>query len=254
LFSECHCHLRSPSEDVIRQTIEEAEKLEVELVLDAGIDTASSELAIQNASRYSIVRACVGIHPWNADQYSQETLKKLKTLASKAEVVAISEIGLDYVGRRNRAGTYINEYVDKSIQQTAFRGQLRLAKELQLPVIIHDRTPTQEVLDILREEGNAKTGAVIHGFSKDYTYAKKCIDMGIYLSIGLRPIATTGNQNLIEAIRQIPLAWLLTETDTSNPEGVLTVAEKVAELKSISRDEVGRATTQNLRRLTRRRQ
>ena len=251
MFSECHCHLGSQSEKTIRQTIEKADGFEVKLVLDAGIDTASSKLAIQNASRYSIVKACVGIHPWNADQYNQETLKELKTLASKADVVAISEIGLDYVGRRNRAGTYVNEYVDKSIQQTAFRGQLQLAKELQLPVIVHDRTPAQEVLDILREEENVKTGAVIHGFSKDYAYAKKCIGMGIYLSIGLRPIAATDNQNLIEAIRQIPLTWLLTETDTSNPEGVLTVAEKVAQLKSMSRDEVGRVTTQNLRRIIR---
>ena len=252
MFSECHCHLRGPSEDIVRLTIEKVQKLEIELVLDAGIDTASSELAIQNANRYSNVKACVGIHPWNADQYSQDILKKLRALVSKAKVVAVSEIGLDYVGRRTQTGTYVNEYVEKSIQQTAFRGQLRLAKELQLPVIVHDRTPTEEVLDILREEGNAKTGAVIHGFSKDYAYAEKCIDMGIYLSIGLRPLATTGNENLIEAIRQIPLTLLLTETDTSNPEGVLTVAQKVAQLKNTTKEEVGRVTTENLRRLTRR--
>ena len=167
MFSECHCHLRSPSENATQQTIREAEKRGVELVLDAGIDIASSELAIQNASTYPIVKACVGIHPWNSDQYSGETLDSLRTLASKAHVVAISEIGLDYVGRRDRTGTYVNDYADKSIQQNSFRGQLRLAKELQLPVVVHDRTSTQEVLDILHEEGNAETGAVIHGFSKE---------------------------------------------------------------------------------------
>ena len=254
MFSECHCHLRSPSENATQQTIREAEKRGVELVLDAGIDIASSELAIQNASTYPIVKACVGIHPWNSDQYSGETLDSLRTLASKAHVVAISEIGLDYVGRRDRTGTYVNDYADKSIQQNSFRGQLRLAKELQLPVVVHDRTSTQEVLDILHEEGNAETGAVIHGFSKDYAYARRCMDMDIYLSVGLRQIVATGNEILREAVKQIPLTWLLTETDTSDPGGVLTVAERVAELKRTSVDEVGRVTTQNLRRIIRKRQ
>ncbi len=109
-------------------------------------------------------------------------------------------------------------------------------------------------MDILYDEANAETGAAIHGFSKDYVYARRCMDMGIYLSIGIRPIAATGNETLQDAVKQIPLSCLLTETDTSDPAGVLTVAEKVAELKRTSVDEVGRVTTQNLRSLIRKRQ
>ncbi len=104
-------------------------------------------------------------------------------------------------------------------------------------------------MDILHKEGNAKTGTAIHGFSEDHTYAKRCIDMGIYLSIGIRPIAAPENEALLNTIRHTPLEWLLTETDTADPTGALTVAEKVAELKGTSTSEIGQATTQNLRKL-----
>jgi TatD DNase family protein len=247
LFSESHCHLRSPIDDAIEQ----AKKVGVELVLNAGIDLTSSELAIQFARKYPIVRACAGIHPWNADQYSEQALHKLKEIATDAMVIAISEIGLDYTGRRTPEGQRVNEYIDKRIQRTVFREQLKLAKELNLPVLVHDRTPEYEVLDILEEVGNAKVGAVIHGFSRDLAYAKRCIDMGIYLSIGLRDITSLENATLKEAIKQIPLTLMLTETDSGNPEGVLTVANKIAELKNLSMDDVGRTATQNLKKLIR---
>lgn len=246
MFSETHCHLRSISDDAIRQV----ERLGVELVLNAGIDLASSEQAILSSGKYRIVKACVGIHPWNADLYDGDARRRLKELAARAGVVAISEIGLDYVGRRNREGEYANEYIDKRIQETAFREQLRLARELGLPVIVHDRTPSQEVLEFLEEEGNGKIGAVIHGFSKDLACAKKCVDMNIYISIGLRAITVVENEGLKEVVKQMPLECLLTETDSGSPEGVLTVAEKIAELKGLTKDAIGRVTTQNLRKLT----
>lgn len=246
MFSESHCHLRDLSDDAI----ERAEKAGVELVLTAGIDLASSERAVLTARKYRIVKACVGIHPWNADQYSEEALHRSKELAADEEVIAISEIGLDYVGRRNSEGRYVNEYVDKRIQRTAFREQLRMARELGLPVLVHDRTPDQEVLDILEDDGNAEVGAAIHGFSKDPVYAERCVDMGVYLSIGSRAISAPENEALRAAVRETPLEWLLTETDSGSPEGVLTVAEKIAELKGLTRDVVGQAATRNLKKLT----
>lgn len=245
LFSETHCHLRDSSD----QAIDQAEKVGVELVLNAGIDVASSEEAVVAAGKYRIVKGCVGIHPWNADQYTKSARNKLKELAAQKGVVAISEIGLDYVGRRTPDGKVVTEYVEKWIQRDAFHEQLKLAKTLRLPVIVHDRTPDQEVLDILEEMGNAEIGVAIHGFSKDVAYAKRCVDMRIYLSIGLRDILAE-NAAMKEAIRQTPMEWLLTETDSPNPAGVVTVAEKIAELKGVTLDEVGKAATHNLRRLT----
>lgn len=220
-------------------------------MLNAGTDPESSKLAIQNARAHLIIKACVGLHPWNAGRYSDEVLESLMELVRHPEVVAVSEIGLDYVGRRDSEGKFVNEFADKEIQRNAFREQLRIAKKSGLPVIVHDRTPEQEVLDILEEEKSLATGVAIHGFSKDSTYAKRCVDMGVYLSIGLRAISSQDNEAFKETVKQIPLSSLLTETDSQNPEGVLTVAKKIAELKGPSTEQVGLTTTQNLRRLIR---
>ncbi len=245
MFSDCHCHLR----DITDEDIKRAEEKGFKILLTAGIDLKSSEQAIKTATKYRIIKACVGIHPWYADQYNGEARRRIKELAADSEVVAISEIGLDYVGRRNSEGKYVTEYVDPEIQRMAFREQIKVAKESGLSVLVHDRTPDYEVLDILEEEGIAGVGAAIHGFSKDPHYADRCVGMGIYLSIGLRPISEAENEALMQAIRQTPIEWLLTETDSGNPEGVLTVAEKIAELKGLDRDIVGKTTTQNLKRL-----
>lgn len=218
-------------------------------MLNAGGDPESSKLAIQNAREHVVIKACVGLHPWNAGRYSDQVLGMLKELVQHPEVVAISEIGLDYVGRMNSEGKFVNEFADKEMQRNAFREQLRIARNSSLPVILHDRTPDQEVLDIVEGEGNLTTGVAIHGFSKDSVYAKRCVDMGIYLSIGLRAILSQDNAALKETVKQIPLPWLLTETDSQNPEGVLTVAKRIAELKGLSADVVGVTTTQNLRKL-----
>ena len=250
MFSESHCHLRRLNDNELEQTIENAEKASIELILTAGTSLTTSKKEIQNARKYPILKACIGIHPWNADLYSEKALSTLKELAVDEDVVAVSEIGLDYKGRRTPEGERVSKYIDKRIQLTAFRGQLRLAKDLDLPVFVHDRTANQELLDILEEEENAEIGAVIHGFTKDSIYAKRCVDMGIYLSIGLRGISAAENEALIIAIKQTPIEFLLTETDSSSPSGVITVIEKIAELKGLTRGNVSKTTTQNLRKLT----
>jgi len=246
MYSESHCHLRSIGEEAVSK----AEIAGVKLVLTAGIDVLSSEEAVKTAGRFRIVKGCVGIHPWRADTYSDVALKLLGELAKDPEVVAISEIGLDYVGRRTPEGEFTEEYVDPEVQKNAMRGQIGLAKELGLPVLVHDRTPGEEVLDILDAEGIIEVGAAIHGFSKGPEYARRCVEMGVYLSIGKRSIEA-GNEDLMEAIRQTPLEWLLTETDSGDPTGVIVVAEKIAELKGITTEQAGKAATDNLKRLIR---
>ena len=244
LYSESHCHLRSFTDEGVA----DAKKAGVELALTAGIDMASSEEAVETAGKFDIVKGCVGIHPWYADEYSPENLGKLRELAKRDEVVAISEIGLDFVGRMTRQWERTDEYIDPDIQREALRAQIGLAKELGLPVLVHDRAPGQEVLDILEEEGIVGVGAAIHGFTKGPEYAKRAVEMGVYLSIG-RALQRGENKDLEEAIRQTPVEWLLTETDSGDPTGVLTVAEKIGELKGLTRDEVGLAATKNLKKL-----
>ena len=246
MYSESHCHLRSIGEEAVSK----AEKAGVKLVLTAGIDILSSEEAVKTAGKFRIVKGCVGIHPWRADTYSDVALNLLGELAKDPEVVAISYIGLDYLGRRTPEWEFTEEYVDPEDQKNAMRGQIGLAKELGLPVLVHDRTPGEEVLDILDEEEIIEVGAAIHGFSKGPEYARRCVEMGVYLSIGKRSIEA-GNEDLIEAIRQTPLEWLLTETDSGDPTGVIVVAEKIAELKGITTGQAGKAATDNLKRLIR---
>jgi len=246
MYSESHCHLRSIGEEAVSK----AEKAGVELVLTAGIDVPSSEEAVKTAGKFRIVKGCVGIHPWRADTYSDVALNLLGELARDPEVVAISEIGLDYMGRRTPEWEFTEEYVDPEVQKNAMRGQIGLAKELRLPVLVHDRTPGEEVLDILDEESIIEVGAAIHGFSKGPEFARRCVEMGVYLSIGKRSIEA-GNEDLMEAIRQTPLEWLLTETDSGDPTGVIVVAEKIAELKGITTEQAGKTATNNLKRLIR---
>jgi len=284
MFSETHFHLRHLPYDFVGPTIKTAEKAGVELALDTGVDVDSSEQEIITARRYDILKASIGIHPWNADLCTEKAIQRLKELSANEEVVAFSEIGLDYRSRRERETARSGaEPLDKQIQRNAFRELLRAAKELKLPVIIHDNTPDQEVLDILKEEGNAQIGAIIHGFNKDPAYAKRCVEMGIFISIGLgilesgSPINTSiqpmrvtipwlgiepqqrapsperekQRTNLIEVIKQTDMKWILTETDRQNPAGVLIVAKKIAEIKDLTTDKVGRMTTQNLKKLLR---
>jgi len=270
LYSDAHCHFRHLPYDAVKPTIKRIEDAGVELALVASVDVGSSEQEVSTAERFGILKACVGIHPWNADLCNKSAIRKLKELAANENVVAISEIGLDYFSRRNREkNKFENIYIDKDIQRTAFREQLRLAKELELPVIVHDRVPDQEVLDMLEAEGNAKTGAVIHGFDKDSAYARRCVELGIYMSIGfgkLMPefLATTPihqrpmikvvpekeRDALKEVIAQTDLKYLLTDSDRQG-DGVFAIVKKIAEIKGLTKEDVAYATTQNLRKLTR---
>ncbi|MCW4035699.1 MAG: TatD family hydrolase [Candidatus Bathyarchaeota archaeon] len=246
MFSESHSHIREVNEEAI----ERAKKAGVELVLTAGIDVASSEQALEVAGRFDVVKGCVGIHPWYADEYSPENLEKLQELAGMDEVVAISEIGLDFAGRMTRERVRSSEVIDPDIQRAAFRDQIGLAKEMGLPVLVHDRAHGEEVLDILEDTGMVEVGAAVHGFSKGPEYARRAVGMGIYLSIG-RNLLRGENEELAEAIRRTPMEWILTETDSGDPTGVLSVAEKIAELKGMTVDEVGLAATGNLKKLLR---
>jgi TatD DNase family protein len=244
MYSESHCHLRGASvESVLR-----AEEAGLELILAAGIDVESSAEAVSAANRHSSVKGCVGIHPWRADTFSPGALGDLRELSMDLEVAAISEIGLDFVGRRTAEWESTDEVVAPDIQRRSMRAQIALAIERGLPVLVHDRTPTEEVLDVLEETGVLDIGAAIHGFSKDPVYARRCVEMEVYLSIGKRTIEQ-GEKQFLEAVRQTPLEWLLTETDTGEPTGVISVAEMIAELKGVSKEEVGRVTTENLKRL-----
>jgi TatD DNase family protein len=244
MYSESHCHLG----DMTVNDLNQAEKLGFTLLLTSGIDLPSSEQAIITARRHKIAKACVGVHPWYADEYNPQVEIRFSELADNPECVAISEIGLDFIGRMTHEWIRDERFIDPKIQYEALDAQLGLARELSLPALVHDRAPKMDILEILERSGNTNVGLAIHGFSKDIDYARRCVDNGIYLSVGLRTIQN-GDPGFIKAVKETPIEYLLTETDSSKPEGVLTICKLVGHLKDISGEEVGKITTQNLMRL-----
>jgi len=252
MFVETHGHLVGVrGEQNLDEIIKRATEAGVVLTLTAGIDVPSSVQAVEVAKRYPSVKACLGIHPWYADEYNAEAHKKLMKLTEEKEVVAISEIGLDFFGRMDHNWQFSTKYIDEEIQRKAFRGQLRLARERGLPVIVHDRGKGFETLEILEEEGISRIGGAIHGFVGDFEHAKRCTNLGLHLSIADRALSRPENEKLRNAVRATPIEWLVTETDTGNPEGVVKSAERIAELKGLPLEIVGKATTSNLKRLLR---
>jgi len=244
MFSESHCHLGS----ITPEGIKKAEEIGFELLLDAGIDAQSCEAAVKISKKYTIVRACVGIHPWYADEYGDYARGLIRGLAAHPKVVAISEIGLDFIGRMTKEWVREERFIDMDIQRATLHAQLALAEDLALPVIVHDRTPGQEILDILENTGASKRGAAIHGFTKDTAYVERCEKLGVYLSLG-RSIVRDPSSEFLEAVKHIPLNLLLTETDGGNPENLLPVCDAIARIKGLTLDRVGAQATLNLKKL-----
>ena len=218
-------------------------------IVTIGADLPSSKAAVQLAERYRFIWAAVGVHPHEAKTVDATVLAQLKGLASSERVVAIGEIGLDYY----------RDLSPREDQRRAFREQLRLSFELDLPVVVHNREAGEDLLRILREERSVYRG-VIHSFLEGRDRAEAFLALGFHLGIG-GPITFPKNERLRNAVRAIPLVHLLLETDCpyltpvphrgkrNEPTYVRFVAEKVAELKDISAEDVMQKTTENARRL-----
>ena len=244
----------------------EIESSDVGYVVDIGFDLSSSALAVENAGRYGWCYAAVGVHPHDVKDVDDDLIPLLKGLAGKPKVVAIGEIGLDYY--RNLS--------PREDQQRWFRKQLRLALELGMPIVIHDRESKGDTIRILKEEGafdkqradkfpvNPDTGypdarVLLHCFSGSAEEALKFIAMGATISIA-GPITYANNRKTTEVAARVPLAHLLIETDAPylSPEPfrgkpnsspfVEFTAKKIAEVKGLSMGEIAAATCENAKR------
>lgn len=242
--------------------IEEIENSNVSYVMDVGFDLESSLLAFNHAEKYSWCYGVVGFHPHNADQMTDEDLILIKGLAKKPKVMAIGEIGLDYF--RNIS--------DPEIQRECFRKQIRLALELSMPIVIHDRDANKDVMDILKEEGVFAKGRtdqfprhkdggpdarlLMHCYSGSKELAMQYVKLGATISIA-GPVTYKNARKLIEVVQAVPIERLLVETDAPylTPEPfrgrpnkspyVEHTARKLAEIKNISFEEAARITCEN---------
>jgi TatD DNase family protein len=136
----------------------------------------------------------------------------------------------------------------REVQANTFRSQVRLAKEVKLPILFHCNAARAEILGTLREGWAVDVGGAVHGFNGDLGFAEELLDLGFYISIG-RAITRPDNTTIQDVVKGIPIEKLLIETDGGDPMDVKTVAEKVAELKGISVEEVGHTTSSNLRQI-----
>jgi TatD DNase family protein len=250
MLFDTHAHLDDDRFDTDRENVIEQCKLEgVELIMNAASDVPTSLKAIALAKEYEFIYAAVGVHPHEAKSMDKNTLKVLGELASNPKVKAIGEIGLDYH----------YDFSPRDMQKQCFMEQIELAKQLKLPIIVHDRESHGDTMDIFKKMDVKGMGGVLHSFSGSAEMAKECLKLGFYLSIS-GSVTFKNNVKTIEAVKEIPLDMLLIETDSpyltpvphrgerNYPGYVRHVAEKIAEIKGVSLEDVAKKTLENGKR------
>ncbi len=253
MIVDSHCHLdrlKLESHDyaALKQVVEEAKQQGVERMLCVGIDMNNAETVKQIAEQFDEVFASVGVHPCDAKELiSADTLINA---ANHPKVVAIGESGLDYYYTQD----------SKAVQQESLIMHLQVAKQLQLPTIIHTRDAKQDTLDILREHACKDAVGVLHCFTEDWDMAKKALDLGFYISFS--GIVTFKTATELQAVaKQVPLERMLVETDApyltpvpfrgkpNFPKYTRYTAEFIAQLRGDSLENIAKHTTENFFRL-----
>ena len=248
---DTHAHLEMPQfdgdrDEVIKRTVESG----ISLIIDVGSDLKGSRTALELARRYDFIYASAGIHPHEVKGVTIETYKEIRELLSDPKVVAVGEIGLDYY----------KDYSPRDIQQREFINQIRIAKEFKKPVIVHSRDAREDTLKILKDEKVSEIGGIMHCFSGDEEMARRCMDMGFYISFA-GPITYPNADKLRKVVKSIPTNRLLIETDCpylapqqmrgkrNEPAYVRHVAEKVAEVKGLTVEDIERVIRLNVHNL-----
>jgi TatD DNase family protein len=251
MFIDSHAHLDMEQFDADRDdVVQRAVDADVRQVVTVGIDVNSSLKALSLAETYSPVFAAVGIHPHNADAADAQHLKRIESISAGEKVVAVGEIGLDFY--RNLSSN------DK--QRECFKQQLDIAVRCDLPVVIHARESYEEVLEILSCFAESPLTGVIHCFSGTIDLAQAFIAMGFFLSISGTATFSKAS-GLHRVVAGIPLDKMLLETDSpflspvpfrgkrNEPSRVVHTAQKVADIRGISLEEIGIQTSKNTRQL-----
>ncbi|HAG06893.1 MAG TPA: hydrolase TatD [Peptococcaceae bacterium] len=249
VLADTHVHLNherlAPD---LAAVLERARQAGVGLMVCVGWDLSSSGEALRLAGSLPNVRAAVGVHPHDAAVAPPDYLEQLRVLARRPGAAAIGEAGLDYY----------RDLSPRDVQQEVFRAQMRLAREVGLPLIVHCRDAQADTLALLEAEGPPL--AVLHCFSGDRAVAARYVEMGYYLGFG-GTLTYRRNEELRRVAREVPLEKILLETDApylppeprrgrrNEPACVLLVAQALAEIRGITVEEVAEATTANARRV-----
>lgn len=251
MLIDSHAHLdddrfHKDREEVINSLKENG----ISLVINPGSDLQSSISAVKLSEQYDNIYAAVGVHPHSASEMDEGTIEILKAFGKREKVIAIGEIGLDY-------------YYDNSprdVQRKWFKRQMELAKELNLPIIVHSREANQETFDMIKDESDGKLIGVLHCYSGSPEMAKEYVKLGFYISLA-GPVTFKNAKMPKEVAKVVPIDRLLVETDSpyltpephrgkrNEPLYVRHVAAMIAELRGMTIDDLSRATSENTKRL-----
>ena len=248
MLIDSHCHLYMGSWaknlDVV---LVRAKEIGVGKIICPGIDIESSWQSVTIAKNHSNIYTAAGIHPHGAGNAPADYINQLRDILTQSKIVALGEIGLDYYQNISEANT----------QRKVFKKQLQLAKEMNLPVIVHNRNADADITHIIQQVSPIR--GVAHCFSSDLTTAKILLDMGLYISFAGN--LTYKNSDLLEIAKELPLNRLLIETDApylspmpyrgkeNEPCRVKIVAEKLAECHDVSYEIIELATHNNADKL-----
>lgn len=236
--------------DVLRRAQQE---FGVSRLMVIGFNREAMRISTAFAEQHDWVYAAVGIHPTDALEWSEETEAELRQFIRHPKVKAIGEIGLDY---------YWKDRAPFDLQRDLFRRQIRLAKSVGLPIVIHDRDAHEDTVRILEEEHAEEVGGIMHCFAGDWAIAERCLALGFFLGVG-GTVTYKSNTVGQDVVRRAPLDRLVLETDDpylapvpfrgkrNEPGYVRYVAEFVAQLRGTSLEEVASATMRNAQRALR---
>lgn len=241
---DTHCHLDFPEFNPDRESvIKRANENDVRLIINVGSSLSASRFAVALAQEHASIYASVGIHPHEADKIIDQDFLEIESLAKEKKVVAIGETGLDYF--RNLSS--------RTRQQQAFARFIDIADRLKLPLIIHCRDAQEDVLAALTS-GNRELKVLMHCFSGDETFLKRCLDSGFLVSFTCN-ITYKKALNLREIVKLVPLDRFLLETDApflplenlrgkrNEPMYIKSLAQQISVIKNLDLEVVAKATS-----------
>ena len=250
MYIDSHCHINFPElNEKIDQVLDNMKNYNISHALCVSVTLDKIDEILSLANKYSNIYASVGVHP-DYENIDEPDIDTLYHYSKEKRVIAIGETGLDYFRLKG----------DLAWQRERFRIHIRAAIKSKLPLIIHTRSAREDTIKIMREEGAHSVTGVMHCFTESYEMAKQAIDLGFYISFS--GIITFKNaESLRETVKKLPIENILIETDSpylapvpnrgklNEPANVRFVAEKIAELKGISTEEVAEITTNNFFKL-----
>lgn len=251
MLIDSHAHYDDEKFDIDRDNVMEKIKSQgVAAVVNPSTNLASMRKIQELCESYDFLYAALGIHPHEAVEFSDESLDAIRKMSKSGRVVAVGEVGLDYY----------YEFSPREAQKECFAAHIGLAKELQLPLIIHDRDAHKDVIDIVKSEDAGSAGGVFHCFPGSIEMAREVLDAGFYISLG-GAVTFKNARKPVEVAKYIPIDRLLIETDSPymtpvphrgkrNDSGYLPlIIQKIAELRNMEYEQVAQATAENTRRL-----